>query len=356
MGKCAQFAALVTCSLLLPVTGFAQTPPVSELIHEVGTNLGFAPADIDKLAQGEIVSRELKEDSKKELAVAVAMVVKAPFGEVFERIQKGGVEEADKTILSRGAIPDGAVSAESFASMKIDSGELDRLLLMKPGSDFNLSQSEIGKLQSIAKANDSAPIAKQREAIAQGYREVLAERVNAYRKGGLAGIAPYTRGGDEAHPGKELSLAAEEMKAIEKRAPTFYAAFKDFPAGAAPSVEDHFTWQIQSIQDRPTVVLVHRAVEKHQDYAVGGRREFFVGQSFNSLQIVAGAFSFGEDTLVFYTNRTFTDQVAGFGSGTKHKIGREMMLGEIKKLFQSIRASFETASERELGARLARAD
>ena len=147
MRKCAQFAALVACSLLVPVTGFAQTPPVSELIHEVGTNLGFAPADIDKLAQGEIVSRDLKEDSKKELAVAVAMVVKAPFGEVFERIQKGGVEEADKTILSRGAIPDGVVSAESFASLKIDSGELDRLLLLEPGSDFNLSQSEIEKLQ-----------------------------------------------------------------------------------------------------------------------------------------------------------------------------------------------------------------
>jgi hypothetical protein len=107
-------------------------------------------------------------------------------------------------------------------------------------------------------------------------------------------------------------------------------------------VENQFTWQIQSIQERPTVVLVHRALEKHQDYLAAGRREYFVGQSFNSLQLIVGAFSFGDDTLVFYTNRTFTDQVAGFGSGTKHKVGRKMMLGEVEKLFQAVRASFES--------------
>ena len=35
------------------------------------------------------------------------------------------------------------------------------------------------------------------------------------------------------------------------------------------------------------------------------------------------------------------DQVAGFGSGTKHKVGCKMMLGEIEMLFRSVRASFE---------------
>ncbi len=343
MRKFTRIATLATCAALLtaPLMGAAQTPAVSERIRQVGTNLGFKESEVDRLAQGEIVSRDLKEDSKKELALAVAMVLEAPFAEVFDRLRKGAIEKRDKTILSHGVIPDGTVSADSFASLKFDSGELDKLLMVEAGSDFNLSEPEVEKLQGIAKANDSAPIAKQREAIAQGYREVLAQRLNAYRKGGVAGIAPFTRGGDEAQPGKELGLAVEEMKYVADGAPIFYAAFKNFPADSSPLVENQFTWQIQSIQDRPTVVLVHRMIEKQEDYAVAGRRAYFVGQSFNSLQIIAGAFPFGEDTLVFYTNRTFTDQVAGFGSGTKHKVGRKMMLGEIEKLFESIRASFE---------------
>ena len=343
MRKFARFATLATCAALLaaPLIGSAQTMEVSERIRRAGTNLGFEESDLDKLAQGEIVSRDLQEDSKKELALAVAMVVKAPFGEVFDWLQKRAIDDVDETILSHGVLPDGAVSAESFASLSFEPGELDKLLLVEPGSDFNLSQPEIAKLQGIAKANESAPIAKQQEAIAQAYREILSQRVDAYRQGGLAGIAPYTRGGDEAQPGKELGLAVEEMKYIEEGAPTFYHAFKNFPADAKPSMESQFTWQIQSIQDRPTVVLVHRMIERHEDYAVAGRREYFVGQSFNSLQIIAGAFSYGEDTLIFYTNRTFTDQVAGFWGGTKHTIGRKMMLGEVVKLFESIRASFE---------------
>ena len=343
MRKLARFATFVTCAATLtaPLIGSAQTQEVSERIRQVGADLGFQEPDIDRLTQGEIVGRDLKEDSKKELALAVAMVVKAPFGEVSDWIAKGTIDKVDETILSHGEIPDGAVSAESFAGLELAPAELDKLLKAEAGADFNLSQPEIENLQAIAKANASAPVAKQREAIAQGYREVLAGRTNAYRKTGLAGIAPFTRGGEEAHPGKELSLAIGEMKFVEEGAPTFYRAFKSFPADASATGKSSFTWQVQSIQERPTAILVHRLFEKHEDFAVGGRREYFVGQSFNSLQLIAGAFPFGEDTLIFYTNRTFTDQVAGFGSGTKHTVGRKMMLGEVVKLFESIRASFQ---------------
>lgn len=354
----ARFAALVTCPVLLTLAAVApaQAAAASDQIREVGEQLGFQESDLDALMQGAIVSRDLKEGSKKELAVAVAIIITAPFSEVFGRLREGGVEEVDKTILSRGAIPDAAASAETFARVNFDSRELDKLLKVEPGSDFNFSRSEIGQLQGIAKANDSAPVETQRAAIARGYREILGQRVTAYRQRGLAGIAPYARSGEEAHPAKELALAVEEMRRVGERAPTFYRAFRNFPADASSSVESQLTWQIQSIQERPTVVLVHHMIEKHEDYAVAGLRQYYVGQSFNSLQIIAGAFPFGDDTLLFYTNRTFTDQVAGFGSGTAHKIGRKVMLGEIEKLFRSVRASFESASEGAQRARLARAD
>jgi hypothetical protein len=342
MRRLARFAALVACAawLTIPAIVSAQTADMSERIHQVAADLGFEESDLDRLARGEIVSRDLKADSEKELALAVAMIVKAPFREIFDRVQKGAIEEADKTVLSHAVLPEGAASAESFAGLKLDSGELDKLLEVEPGSDFNLSQSEVEKLQGVAKANPSAPITERREEIVQAYREILAQRVNAYRKGGLAAIAPFTRGGDEARPAEELSLAIEEMKAVENGAPTFYRAFKNFPANASASAENLFTWQIQGIQKRPTAVLVHRMLEMREDHAVAGRRDYFVGQSFNSLQLIIGAFPFGEETLLFYTNRTFTDQVAGFGSGTKRKIGREMMLGEVVKLLETVRASF----------------
>jgi hypothetical protein len=38
---------------------------------------------------------------------------------------------------------------------------------------------------------------------------------------------------------------------------------------------------------------------------------------------------------VIYTNRTSTDQVAGFGGGAKRAISGKFMAGELKKLFDS---------------------
>jgi hypothetical protein len=42
-------------------------------------------------------------------------------------------------------------------------------------------------------------------------------------------------------------------------------------------------------------------------------------------------------TLVLYVNRTFTDQVAGFGSGLKHNIGRGRMLDDVTDKLKRLR-------------------
>ncbi|PYQ10125.1 MAG: hypothetical protein DMH00_11785 [Acidobacteria bacterium] len=44
-------------------------------------------------------------------------------------------------------------------------------------------------------------------------------------------------------------------------------------------------------------------------------------------------------TLVFYLNRTSTDQVAGFMTGTRHSMGRKIMEKEVRKHFEDVLAS-----------------
>ena len=40
-----------------------------------------------------------------------------------------------------------------------------------------------------------------------------------------------------------------------------------------------------------------------------------------------------EQTVVVYTNHTFTDQVAGFGGSVKRSIGRRMMATKLEEMF-----------------------
>ena len=44
-------------------------------------------------------------------------------------------------------------------------------------------------------------------------------------------------------------------------------------------------------------------------------------------------------TLVLYTNRTSTDQVTGFGGGTKRSIGSKLLDSQLEGLYQKIQAA-----------------
>jgi hypothetical protein len=68
-------------------------------------------------------------------------------------------------------------------------------------------------------------------------------------------------------------------------------------------------------------------------------RQFYVEHSYNSLSLMAGVMPLSGGTIVLYSNRTSTDQVAGVGSGLRHSIGSKQMRDEIVKSFEQIRAT-----------------
>ena len=45
----------------------------------------------------------------------------------------------------------------------------------------------------------------------------------------------------------------------------------------------------------------------------------------------------GDRSFLFYTNRTFTEQVAGFGSSLRHAVGRKRMMASIVRNFEELR-------------------
>merc|ERR1740121_464050 len=117
-----------------------------------------------------------------------------------------------------------------------------------PGSDLNLSKDEIARFQ---KCKTHAEV----EAL---LRQVLLERFRAYKKSGLKGIAPYARSKKEFSPGDELGAQMRAGKLLPKHAPTFHKYATDYPAGRPEGVEESFFWVNSTIDDKPTVALVHR--------------------------------------------------------------------------------------------------
>ncbi len=328
------FHWLVSCLFIAsyiataPFTAHGQTESGGDFLAHVARNLGFNKKDREKVRAREIVSRA-QEEAENELAAALAMVVNRPVAAIYRGIETNEVLRLGRTTSESHPIdPENPMAALSKLTLPAD--QIEDFRNASPGSNLNLSSEEIGQLR--AAGSDALGV----------YRNILASRVSAYRQGGLAAVASYDRGGEKALPGGELAGAAERLSLLPKQAPGFWRAFIDFPVVASPGIEHQFWWLLLEVEGKPTPILAHRIFALYDDHAIVAERQFYVARSYNSLQIVVGIFALeAERSVLLYTNRTFTDQVTGFGSGARHRIGRTLLIDEVQTFFAAMRKELE---------------
>ncbi|MDJ0866965.1 MAG: hypothetical protein QNK03_12710, partial [Myxococcota bacterium] len=238
-------------------------------------------------------------------------------------------ETSDPTVHATAElVGDGRTSLEK---LELPVAELDRLAEIEPGEDANFSSGEYAKL---AAARAGITDRKERRAALQAaLREILAERLAAYRSRGLAGIAPYQRAGGKQSPAAaQLERAFSALRMTRRVVPPAYRAMSEFPKPVPEGVESRFYWILHEARDRMAVALAHVVYGRAGDAIAFIERRFYVSNSLNSLQAVALVLPIEEGTAVFYANRTGTDQVTGFGSSVAKEIGRRIMRGELERL------------------------
>jgi len=344
-------ARILVISLLATGLGFAGAhaaagPPLT--IEEVITAAGFDDQQRSDLLAGKIVTADFDEGSDKEMSILVALKAPLSLPEMREAWRNIRVLDADQDLLSMGRIDLDQDPAEALAGIELTADEGDEirgLLGVKPGSDFNLSAAEIARFVALAERFSSRGCERDavcRSAINDTYRSVLAERLAAYREGGLEAVATYARGGGKvANPADEMRLAAAQMPLLRKHAPEIYQAWLDYPRAQPEGSRHQFLWLKRIAEGRPTFVLTHRAIYETYDAIFSAERHFYVGQSYNSLQMAAYTAALGPESIYLLLNRTSTDRVAGFGTSAKKAVGRSMvrkaLVGTFERLLESVK-------------------
>lgn len=301
-------------------------------------NFGIGAAQIAQLERGEIVAYDVSETSQKELAIGVAMILPVALPQIVDYIKRGNLGSSESNIIASGSLSNNA-DVNSFKKFAFTDKQLDEakaFLEAEPGSEFNLSKSEF---DSVKKLNDSLEDADDKtvlKAANQKYREFLVQRLQAYRKSGLSGIAAYNRGSGNADPAAELRNDAVNSKAWARYFPELQQAWLNYPAALPANSVEQFTWANRNVEDRPTPILNHRIMVTGDAGGIILARQFYVGHSYNSSHIVAGGLPYKDGTLVFYSTRSSTDQVTGIGSGLRHSIGREQLKKEMIKRLQRL--------------------
>lgn len=352
MKKSAQFAAVFCGCVLLPVfvaSLASAADELSGLASQVAETLGYDSRETRKLMDGLLVAHQLNDEAKKELALTVATKISASSARVFRDLEAKKLFEVDRTIIAWGTIGDTPATAATFEDLTLSSKELDGLLSVKPGHALNLSEAEIKSLRDAAKELRGLKKGERRIGIMHAYRGLLAARVESYRAGGIDRVAPYHRGKKNSSPGEDLAGALPSSTSLVAReAPAFFRRITSVPVevtkGAdSEGIDVELLWLRQKLNGREAVVLAHRVIGTDHRNTYLAQRDFYVSHSFDALQIMVGCMRIGEEeSVVFYINRTYTEQIAGFASSAAHKIGRTMLEKEVRKLLGAVRAKYQT--------------
>lgn len=315
----------------------------AESEESVATTLNFDEKQLDQLLKGEFVTFKVDEETPKELAIGIAMYLSTPPDKVISFFKQNDLAKVDPDVLIYHEIPKNPDkdSFHDFRFIPDQIEEVNELLSAKVGYKFNLSEEEIKSLNALKEKSVYWDKPQLIEAASLHYQEILLKRLQEYQKQGLKGIKPYARKNGAADPAQELAIAAKTSKWLKKFPSSIQKIWINYPVPFLPGMEEHFTWFNREIEGRPTAILSHRVLFSSDRNALILSRQFFVGHTYNSSQLLIGCLPYHNGSVVFYVHRTSTDRVAGTGQKLKHTIGRKQMEEKMIINFKGLRSSVQ---------------
>jgi hypothetical protein len=331
------FAMLLGLATARPaaLAGAAETTPGQDALDR----LQLPAEQRQRLLRDDVVSYPVTEYGDRDLAVGLALFVRASPARLVEYLVSGQLLARDALILAHGPMPDAsqpaALPAVGFSAD--ERNEAERLLDAGPGTRFNLSPREIEMFRSLRGPPGSVTV----EQISERYRALLRDRSLAYQRDGLAGIAPYARaGGALTDPAAELRLAIADADRVPGFGPQLREALTRYPADRPSPATNRLYWVRRRVQRRPHLSLLHQMVFAGPEVAVHVERYFYAGHSYNAAQIITGAFGYGDGTVVFATSHFPTDEVLGVVNRLKRSVGHSQLGDEMRKRLEGVRLAF----------------
>ena len=318
-------------------TAQESSPPT---VEDVMSGLGYTDQDRAALQSGEIVATDVERDRDDQLIASVAVFLPVTVEELLAGVRSGDGLRADLGASSVGLLGSESNPADwqGLAYSDSERDEATKLLGFKGGSAFNLGEDEIAALQSkldgvTARSDDML------DRVSAAYRDILIARHDAYVQGGLDGIADYKQGRTTLEPSAQLADVANQAKGfLSEHFPEFWNAFSNYPEAQSENIVSNFYWLKRPVEGRPDFVLMHEMSTGDENYALMTRREYFVGHTYESLQVVAVALPVENGSAVFYVNAAFTDQITGFIGGVASSVGQGRMRDDLTKFFQDVQA------------------
>jgi hypothetical protein len=290
--------------------------------------LSFPSDTVAKVEAGQFVEVPLTTATKRDLNVGIAFMVKQAPVTVVRMLDDNQVQIPEPGAIAAGNFTgDGA--PEQLAALHLTPAQLKAFSNAKPGDDLNLSSQEMAALNAAG---------TDPNALQEAVRAMLLARYRAYHAKGLAGIAPYAREGSTLNPADDLAKVDRIARETKILPASFCDVLENYPQNKPPDFTETLSWSQFTAHGEDTIALVHHFAATIGGTPVRVQRQYYASTGYNVEQSITGFLPLEGGTLVIYTNHTSTDQVEGFGGSAKRGIGRQVMAGQLERIFAKARA------------------
>jgi hypothetical protein len=292
----------------------------------------FSAQEIEKIFRGELVRCSIDTLTERELAAAFGILYpKKPEEMESMFLENLGKEDSDESIQQ--LVNSNEDLTLDFSSLKLLPAASAKAMVKqyvdpKSYGDLNLSAAESKLVHAL---NHKTATVEQVEST---LRKVLEQRLDEYQQKGVEGIGSYQRGRSTFESGKELLERCQKLELLLKLAPEFAKYIEEYPNSKPTTgeVKESFCWMNFKIDEKSTFSIVHKIFYKQGDLFVIFHRHFYVSRGHNNVQAVGGGISVDEKAVIlFFSSRTSTDQVAGFGGSAKRALGSRIMGDKLAK-------------------------
>jgi hypothetical protein len=301
----------------------------------------LTPEERARLLSGASVARNVDADPSKEVAIFGAVWIAAPIAKYvaalqdIENFEKGEGFRATKKI-GEPARP------EDFASLTLPGDDVKDLRACKVG-DCELKLSEAALLRVRKEVDWSKPDAKAQ--LERLVREIGAEYVNAYRKGGNAELAVYRDSERPTFVANEFREMVNGMPELSEYLSDMRQYLLEYPKPPARPITSFIYWQEAAFGLKPTIRISHVAIQEEKDATIVASKQLYSSHYFWTaleLRALVPDPSRGMGFWFVNVNKSRSDGLSGF-------VGR-MIRGKVRDGARKGLESGLTAAKKKLEA------
>jgi hypothetical protein len=336
-------AAFTCVGLASHGAGVEQQPPIGDIVKLVWPEVQLDRDEQDAVVNGRVVGTILDARHPSELVFFGAARIDATPSVFMDAAAHPAALWRGAKVPRTGTVAQPAAPGD-IAQMQLPDMDLDALRSCEPGDcSVKMSAAEMKRLADAARNHPE----RWRDALQREFHAVIVDRIRAYQRSGLSGLAPFhdhDKPLDAARTFSQLAAATVVANETARQLIEYLARYPTLPLPAG--AHEQIYW-LQTVQTpKPTIQVLHATFRLGTDHpsveALVVSRQVFATHYINgSLAITALVRDNGGRRYLLYMHRTAADGLEGAFSGLRRFFIQRRIRSGARDAFAELKTRIE---------------